>query len=52
MTPSGIKWHGAIFLTKSTGKLEFLDNMVTIFEAEIDREGIFQRRLEKGREWK
>lgn len=48
MTPSGIKWRGAIFLTKSTGKLEFLNNMVAIFEAEIDPEGNFS----KSWEWK
>lgn len=49
MTSSGIKWRGAIFLTKSTGKLEFLNNVVAIFEAEIDPEGNFS---EKSWEWK
>jgi hypothetical protein len=49
MTSSGIKWRGAIFLTNSTGKLEFLNNMVAIFEAEIDPEGNFS---EKSWEWK
>jgi hypothetical protein len=49
MTPSGIKWRGAIFVTQSTGKSDFLGNMVTIFEAEIDPEGNFS---EKSWEWK
>ena len=49
MTPSGIKWRGAIFLTNSTGKLEFLNNMVAIFEAEIDPDGNFS---ERSWEWK
>jgi hypothetical protein len=50
MTPSGIKWRGAVYLTSgSTGKLEFLNNMVGIFEAEIDPEGNFS---EKSWEWK
>jgi hypothetical protein len=49
MTPSGIKWRGAIFLTNSTGKLEFLNSMIAIFEAEIDPEGNFS---EKSWEWK
>jgi len=49
MTPSGIKWRGAIFVTESTGKLEFLNNVVANFEAEIDPEGNFS---EKSWEWK
>ena len=49
MIPPGIKWRGAIFLTSATGKLEFLNNMVSIFEAEIDMEGNFS---EKSWEWK
>ncbi len=39
MTSSGIKWRGANFFTESTGKLEFLNNMVVVFESEIDPEG-------------
>ncbi len=42
-------WRGAIFLTKSTGKLEFLNNMVAIFEARINPEGNFSV---KSWEWK
>ena len=38
MTPYGIKWRGANFFTESTGK-EFLNDMVVIFESEIDPEG-------------
>jgi hypothetical protein len=41
MTPSGIKWRGANFFTESIGKLEFLNNMVVVFESEIDPEGNF-----------
>ena len=46
--PSGIKWRGAIFLTNSTGKLEFLNSMVAIFEAEIDSEGNFSEKFGSG----
>jgi hypothetical protein len=49
MTSSGIKWRGAIFLISATGKLEFLNNMVAVFEAEVDPEGNFS---EKSWEWK
>jgi hypothetical protein len=50
MTPSGTKWYGSIFFTAgSTGKLTFLNDMVAVFESEIDIEGNF---LEKSWEWK
>jgi hypothetical protein len=49
-TASGIKWRGAIFYrTSSTGKLSFLNNVVGVFEAEMDSEGNF---TEKIWEWK
>lgn len=36
--PSGtMRWHGSIiFKTASNGKLQFLNNMFSVFEAEID----------------
>jgi hypothetical protein len=35
-----VKWHGAHFiLTSSSGKLAFLNNVVGVFEAEIDSDG-------------
>jgi hypothetical protein len=44
------KWRGAHFiLTSSTGKLAFLNNVVGVFEAEIDAEGNV---TEKIWEWK
>jgi len=51
LSPSGnVKWHGAHFiLTSSTGKLAFLNNVVGVFEAEIDAEGNV---TEKIWEWK
>jgi len=38
LSPSGsVKWHGTYFIsTSSTGKLAFLNNVVGVFEAEID----------------
>lgn len=49
-SPSGIKWRGAVFLKAgSTRKLAFLNNVVGVFEAEIDMEGNFS---EKTWEWK
>ena len=46
----GIKWRGSIFSrTSSGGKLSFLNNMVGVFEAEIDADGNFS---EKIWEWK
>jgi hypothetical protein len=35
------EWRGANFFTESIGKLEFLNNMVVVFESEIDPEGNF-----------
>jgi len=50
MTSSGTKWYGSLFFTAgSTGKLTFLNDMVAVFEAEIDMEGNFS---EKSWEWK
>jgi hypothetical protein len=47
---NGVKWRGAIFYkTASTGKLSFLNNVVGLFEAEVDAEGNF---TEKIWEWK
>jgi hypothetical protein len=54
----GIKWCGSVFITEkqyysetslSQGKLSFLNNMVGIFESEIDAAGNFS---EKMWEWK
>jgi hypothetical protein len=46
----GVKWRGSIFSrTSSDGKLSFLNNMVGVFEAEIDADGNFS---EKIWEWK
>ncbi|HXP50636.1 MAG TPA: hypothetical protein VN922_11810, partial [Bacteroidia bacterium] len=50
ITPSGVKWRGAVFLgAGSNGRLAFLNNVVGVFEAEIDMEGNFS---EKSWEWK
>jgi hypothetical protein len=47
---AGVKWRGAVFLSAgSNGRLAFLNNVVGIFEAEIDMEGNFS---EKSWEWK
>ena len=50
-TPSGgIKWRGSIFYsTSSTGKLASLNNIIGVFESEIDSEGNYS---EKIWEWK
>jgi hypothetical protein len=45
-----ISWRGSIFYkTSSNGKLSFLNNMVEVFETEIDAEGNF---FHKAWEWK
>src|SRR5215213_1796214 len=45
-----INWRGSIFYsTSSNGKLSFLNNLVGVFEVEIDTEGNFS---EKIWEWK
>ena len=50
ISPSGVKWHGSAFYrTSSTGKLSFLNNVVGLFETEVDSEGNF---TEKIWEWK
>ncbi len=48
---SGIlKWRGAVFFqTNSGGKLEFLNNIVGVFEAQVDTQGSF---TDKTWEWK
>jgi hypothetical protein len=45
------KWRGSIFYStsSSTGKLSFLNNMIVVFEAEMDAEGKFTH---KAWEWK
>jgi hypothetical protein len=46
----GVKWRGSVFSrTSSSGKLAFLNNMVGVFESEIDADGNFS---EKTWEWK
>jgi hypothetical protein len=51
ISPSGsAKWRGSRFYkTSSSGKLVFLNNVVGVFEAEIDAEGNI---IEKIWEWK
>ena len=45
-TSSGIKFGGAVFYrTSSTGKLSFLNNIVGVFESEIDSEGNLTERI-------
>jgi hypothetical protein len=49
--PTGnVTWRGSVFFRKSSGdKLAFLNNMVGVFESEIDKDGNFS---EKVWEWK
>jgi hypothetical protein len=50
LTSSGTIWHGSIFYrTSSTGKLSFLNDVVGLFEAEVDTEGNFSENIW---EWK
>jgi len=45
-----VKWRGSVFFrTSSGGKLAFLNNIVGVFESEIDADGNFS---EKAWEWK
>jgi hypothetical protein len=45
-----VKWRGSVFFrTSSGGKLAFLNNIVGVFESEIDADGNFS---EKTWEWK
>ena len=45
-----VKWRGSVFFrTSSDGKLAFLNNMVGVFESEIDADGNFSEKLW---EWK
>ena len=49
-TASATSWRGSLFFrTISNGKLKFLDNLVGVFEVEIDGQGNFS---EKVWEWK
>jgi hypothetical protein len=49
-TSSGVKWRGAQFYsTSSTGRLASINNLVGVFEAEVDTEGNFSL---KTWEWK
>jgi hypothetical protein len=49
-SPSGVKWRGSAFYrTSSTGELAFLNNLVGLFETDVDAEGSF---TEKVWEWK
>jgi hypothetical protein len=44
-----LKWRGAIFFeTSSEGKLDFLNNIVGVFEAQVDSQGNF---TDKTWEW-
>ena len=50
ISPLGVKWRGSAFYrTSSTGKLVFLNNLVGLFETDVDTEGNF---TEKIWEWK
>ena len=50
ITSSGIKWRGSgIYRTSTNGKLAFLNNVVGLFEAEVDAE---EKIIEKIWEWK
>jgi hypothetical protein len=45
-----LKWRGAIFFkSTSSGELQFLNNLVAVFEAEVDAQGNFS---DKTWEWK
>ena len=44
-----LKWRGTIFFQTSEGKLESLNNVVGVFEAEVDIAGNF---VDKTWEWK
>lgn len=45
-----LKWRGAVFFeTSSEGKLGFLNNIVGVFEAQVDAQGNF---TDKTWEWK
>jgi hypothetical protein len=50
ISSGGVKWRSSVFSrTSSDGKLAFLNNMVGVFESEIDADGNFS---EKIWEWK
>jgi hypothetical protein len=50
VTPSGVRWRGTgFFSTSSTGKLAFLNNLVGLFETEVDSEGNLTQKIW---EWK
>jgi hypothetical protein len=47
---TGVRWRGSgFFRTSSTGKLAYLNNVVGLFETDVDTEGNF---TEKIWEWK
>jgi hypothetical protein len=49
ISSGGIKWRGSVFSRTSSGdKLAFLNNMIGVFESEIDAAGNFS---EKAWEW-
>jgi hypothetical protein len=44
-SPGGVKWCGYVFSrTSSGGKLAFLNNIVGVFENEIDDDGNFSEK--------
>jgi len=49
LSSSGIKWRVIFYRTSSTGKLSFLNDLVGLFEAEMDTEGNFSENIW---EWK
>jgi hypothetical protein len=50
ISSGSVKWRGSVFFrTSSGGKLAFLNNIVGVFESEIDADGNFS---EKAWEWK
>jgi hypothetical protein len=50
LSPSDVRWRGAIYYGMlSTGRLAFLNNVVGVFESEVDLEGNF---TDKIWEWK
>ncbi|MGA9841293.1 MAG: hypothetical protein WBQ25_03155 [Nitrososphaeraceae archaeon] len=48
--PGGAKWHGSdYYRTSSSGKLAFLNNIIGLFEVDVDTEGNVSERI---REWR
>ena len=46
LSSSGIKWRVIFYRTSSTGRLASLNNVVGVFEAEVDAEGNFSKTWE------